>query len=231
MIELYYWPTPNGHKVSIAMEEMKLDYKVIPINIGKGEQFEEYFLKINPNHRIPAIIDPNGPEGDPYSLFESAAILMYLAKKTGSFLPARDSDRFRCIEWLMFQMGGIGPMFGQANHFISYAPERIPYATDRYTNEVKRLCNVLDVRLSDSEFLGGDYSIADMATYPWVKLYERYGVELEALPNVKRWTDSVGSRPGVKKGLDVLSERRRTKPITDEEREIMFGATQYQRRS
>ncbi len=230
MIDLYYWPTPNGHKISIAMEEMGLAYNVIPINIGKGEQFQEQFLVVNPNHRIPAIVDPAGPGDGPFSLFESGAILMYLARKTGKFMPADDAGQYRCLEWLMFQMGGVGPMFGQANHFISYAPERIQYAVDRYGNEVKRLCNVLDKRLADVEYLGGDYTIADMATYPWVRLYERYGVVLDDIPNVKRWMEAIAARPGVQRGLEVLADRRRSGPISDQERENMFGATQYQRR-
>ena len=230
MIDLYYWPTPNGHKVSIALEEMELPYTVIPINIGQGEQFQERFLAITPNHRIPAIVDPEGPDGKPYPLFESAAILIYLAEKTGMFLPADPAARFRCLEWLMFQMGGVGPMFGQANHFISYAPERIGYAVDRYTSEVKRLFNVLEKRLGRTEYLGGDYSIADMATYPWCRLHERYGVELAELPAVSRWMEACDARPGVSRGLAVLADRRRSGPITDEERENMFGATQYQRR-
>ena len=230
MIDLYYWPTPNGHKISIAMEEMGLAYNVIPINIGKGEQFQEQFLVVNPNHRIPAIVDPAGPGDGPFSLFESGAILMYLARKTGKFMPADYAGQYRCLEWLMFQMGGVGPMFGQANHFISYAPERIQYAVDRYGNEVKRLCNVLDKRLADVEYLGGDYTIADMATYPWVRLYERYGVVLDDIPNVKRWMEAIAARPGVQRGLEVLADRRRSGPISDQERENMFGATQYQRR-
>ena len=230
MIDLYYWPTPNGHKVSIALEEMGVAYNVIPVNIGQGDQFQETFLAITPNHRIPAIVDPDGPNGKPYSLFESGAILIYLAHKTGRFLPSDEAAKYRCLEWLMFQMGGVGPMFGQANHFISYAPEKIPYAIDRYTNEVKRLCNVLDRRLGEANFLGGDYSIADMATYPWVRLHERYGVDLDAVPNVKRWVAAMAARPGVQRGLEIMADRRRSQPITDEEREIMFGATQYRRR-
>ena len=229
MIDLYYWPTPNGHKISIAMEEMGLEYNVIPINIGQGDQFQDRFLAITPNHRIPAIVDPDGPSGS-YSLFESGAILIYLARKTGMFMPSDDAGKYRCLEWLMFQMGGVGPMFGQANHFISYAPEKIPYAVDRYTNEVKRLCNVLDRRLADTAYLSGDYSIADMATYPWMRLHERYGVVLDDVPNVKRWMAAISERPGVKRGLAVLSDHRRSGPITDQERENMFGATQYQRR-
>ena len=230
MIDLYYWPTANGHKVSIALEEMGLPYTVMPINIGQGDQFQERFLAITPNHRIPAIVDPDGPDGEPYPLFESAAILIYLAEKTGMFLPSGAAARFRCLEWLMFQMGGVGPMFGQATHFIFYAPERIPYAVERYTNEVGRLFNVLEKRLGQSEYLGGDYSIADMATYPWCRLHERYGVELEQLPAVDRWMQACGARPAVERGLAVLAERRRSGPITDEERENMFGSAQYQRR-
>lgn len=230
MIDLYYWPTPNGHKISIAMEEMGLPYNLVPIDIGRGDQFAESFLAINPNHRIPAIVDPDGPGGEPFSLFESGAILVYLAEKTGRFMPSEPAARLRCLEWLMFQMGGIGPMFGQANHFIVYAPEKIPYAVDRYSNEVKRLFDVIDRRLARAEFLGGDYSIADMAAFPWCRHYERYGVALDEFPNARRWLEACAARPGVQRGLDMLAEKRRSKPITDDEREVMFGAAQYRRR-
>lgn len=229
-IELWYWPTSNGFKIAIAMEEMELDYTLVPINIGAGEQFREDFLAITPNHRIPAIVDPDGPGGR-YTLFESGAILLYLANKTGKFLPADDAGKFRAIEWLMFQMGGIGPMFGQANHFRAYAPEKIPYAIERYTNEVRRLYGVLEKRLSQASYLAGEeFTIADMAAFPWARNFERYDVDLADFPSVGRWVEAVGARPGVQRGMQVLADRRRQGAITDAERENMFGATQYQRR-
>lgn len=229
-IELWYWPTSNGHKISIAMEEMGLDYTVIPVNIGAGEQFREEFLAITPNHRIPAIVDPEGPGGR-YTLFESGAILLYLAKKSGRFLPVDDAGYYRTLEWLMFQMGGVGPMFGQANHFRAYAPETIQYAIDRYTNEVRRLLGVLDTRLGQAAYLGGDdYTIADIATFPWARNHGRYDIDIDGFPNVRRWLEAVGGRTAVKRGLAVLADKRRQGAITDAERENMFGATQYQRR-
>jgi len=230
MIDLYTWPTPNGHKVHIMLEEVGLAYNVIPINISAGDQFDPDFLKISPNNKMPAMVDNDGPGGKPYSLFESGAILLYLAEKTGKFLPGETRTRYTVIQWLMFQMGGIGPMLGQAHHFRGYAPEQIPYAVDRYTNEANRLYNVLDVRLRDHEFLAGDYSIADIATFPWLRSYERQGVNLDDYPQVKRWFDAIAERPAVKRGLEVLADRRRSTPITDDEREVMFGAKQYQRR-
>ncbi|MDX1514907.1 MAG: glutathione S-transferase N-terminal domain-containing protein [Gammaproteobacteria bacterium] len=230
MIDLYTWPTPNGHKIHIMLEETGLEYKVIPVNISAGDQFDPEFLKISPNNKMPAIVDPDGPGGKPYSLFESGAILMYLADKTGKFLPADARARYDVIQWLMFQMGGIGPMLGQAHHFRAYAPEPIAYAIERYTNEANRLYNVLDVRLREHEFLAGEYSIADIATFPWLRSHERQGVDMDAYPNVKRWFEAVAGRPAVKRGLEVLADRRRAGPMSDQEREIMFGARQYQRR-
>src|SRR5436190_1168880 len=168
MIDLYYWPTPNGWKITIFFEESGVPYRVVPVNIGKGEQFTPEFLKISPNNRMPAIVDPDGPDGEPISLFESGAILVYLGEKTGQFLPREPRGRYDVLQWLMFQMGGIGPMFGQAGHFRRYAPEKIPYAIERYTNESKRLLRVLDGRLADRPFVAGEYSIADMAIFPWV---------------------------------------------------------------
>ena len=230
MIDLYTWPTPNGHKIHIMLEEVGLPYKVIPINISEGDQFDPEFLKISPNNKMPAMVDPEGPGGKPYSLFESGAMLMYLAKKTGKLMPAEMRARYEVVQWLMFQMGGIGPMLGQAHHFLGYAPEKIPYAMNRYSNEANRLYNVLDVRLNGREYLADDYSIADIATFPWLRSHERQGVDMEKYPNVKRWFDAIGERPAVKRGLEVLADRRRTGAMTDAEREVLFGAKQYQQR-
>jgi GSH-dependent disulfide-bond oxidoreductase len=230
MIDLYVWPTPNGYKISILLEETGLPYRVIPVDIGRGEQFEPDFLKISPNNKMPAIVDTEGPDGKPYSLFESGAILMYLAEKTGRFMPRETAARYRVVEWLMFQMGGVGPMLGQAHHFRTYAPEPIPYAVARYTNEAGRLYGVLDRRLGEVEYVAGDYSIADMAIFPWIRPYERQGQNLADFPNLKRWFDAISARPAVQKGLQLLADNVRKGPIDDKAREIMFGATQYQRR-
>jgi GST-like protein len=230
MIDLYVWPTPNGYKISIFLEEAGLPYRAIPVDIGRGEQFEPDFLKISPNNKMPAIVDTEGPDGKPYALFESGAILMYLAEKTGRFMPRETAARYRVIEWLMFQMGGVGPMLGQAHHFRTYAPEPIPYAVARYTNEAGRLYGVLDRRLGEVEYVAGDYSIADMAIFPWIRPYERQGQNLADFPNLKRWFDAINARPAVQKGLQLLADRVRKGPIDDKAREIMFGATQYQRR-
>ncbi|NQW08397.1 MAG: glutathione S-transferase N-terminal domain-containing protein [Alphaproteobacteria bacterium] len=230
MIDLYFWPTPNGYKISIALEEMGLDYTVHGIDIGAGDQFDPEFLKIAPNNRIPAIIDHDGPGGVDFHLMESGAILLYLARKTGQFLPTDPVDEFRAIEWLMWQMGGVGPMFGQANHFIVYAKDKIDYAIDRYRNEVHRLCRVLNKRLGEAEYVAGEYTIADMAIFPWMRAHDRYDVDLDALPNVKRWFEAIDSRPAVQRGLAVLEERRRKVPMTDEQKEVMFGATQFKER-
>lgn len=228
-IEVFSWPTPNGHKVHIMLEECGLPYQAIPVNIGAGEQFRPEFLKISPNNKIPAIVDPRGPDGQPISLFESGAILVYLAGKTGRLLPAGDRDRFEVLQWLMFQMGGVGPMLGQAHHFRMYAPEKIQYAVDRYTNEARRLYGVIDKRLSQSEWLGGaEYSIADIATFPWLRSWKNQGVVIEEYPHLKRWFDTIAERPAVQRGVKVLADLR--KPITDDKaREVLFGATQYQR--
>lgn len=230
MIDLYTWPTPNGHKVHIMLEEVGLEYNVIPINITAGDQFDPAFLEISPNNKMPAMVDKDGPGGKPYALFESGAILMYLAEKTGKLMPSETRARYSVIQWLMFQMGSIGPMLGQAHHFRAYAPEPIPYAIDRYTNEANRLYNVLDVRLRAHEYLADEYSIADIAVFPWLRSHDRQGVNLDDYPQVKRWFDAIAERPAVKRGLEVLADRRRTGTISDEEREIMFGAKQYQRR-
>lgn len=230
MIDLYTWPTPNGHKIHVMLEETGLEYTVHPIDISAGDQFEPEFLKISPNNKMPAMVDLDGPGGQPYSLFESGAILMYLADKTGKFMPSEMRARYRVVQWLMFQMGSIGPLLGQAHHFRAYAPEKIPYAIDRYTNEANRLYNVLDVRLEDHEYLADEYSIADIATFPWLRSHERQGVDMDDYPNVKRWFEAIAERPAVKRGLEVLADRRRAGPLTEKEREVMFGAKQYQRR-
>ncbi len=231
MIDVYTWPTPNGHKVHIMLEEVGLDYTVHPIAIGKGEQFQEHFLKINPNHRIPAIIDQDGPGGRPMSLFESGAILFYLAEKTGSaLLPAAGEPRFHAMQWLMFQMGGVGPMFGQANHFRGYAEEEHAYSAERYTKEAGRLLSVLNKRLGEADYLAGDaYTIADIATWPWLRNLHKQGQDINDFPNVKRWFDTVADRPAVQRGAEVLVEHQRpaNAGMTEEERKWMFGDAQY----
>ncbi len=204
-IELYTWSTPNGRKVSIALEEMDLGYNTHPINITKDEQFDPDFLKISPNNKIPAIVDPEGPDGAPFALFETGAILIYLAEKTGRFLPQDAKTRYVCLQWLMWQMGGFGPMLGQAHHFRRFAPEQIPYAVERYTKETARLYRVLEGRLGEAAYLAGDYTIADMATYPWAARHEWQGIALEDYPNVKRWYDEIAARPGVARGMAVPS--------------------------
>ena len=232
MIEAWTWPTPNGHKIHIALEELGLPYKVIPVNIGKGEQFKPEFLAITPNHRIPAIVDPDGPGGKPFTLFESAAIMMYLSEKCGGALIPRDPiGKYRCLEWMMFQMGGVGPMFGQYNHFAAYAVEKISYAIERYSNEVTRLHRVLDKRLSEAEWLAGsEYSMADIITFPWIRNPDRRGIDLATYPHVKRWHDAVAARPAVQRGVQVLAENQRKGQITDAERENYFGKTQFSAR-
>jgi len=218
MIDLHYWPTPNGWKVSIALEEMALDYRVIPVNIGRGEQFSPEFLAISPNNRMPAIVDHDPADGAaPISVFETGAILIYLAEKTGKFLPSDLRGRTQVIEWLMWQMGGMGPMFGQAGHFRFYAPQQIAYARERYDNEMHRLYGVLDRRLEGREFIAGDYSIADMACWPWVITYKSQEVDLDAYPNVKRWYKSLQQRPALRRGYDVGREFGRPTGKWDEE--------------
>lgn len=231
MIEVYSWPTPNGHKVHIMLEECGLPYRVIPVDIGSGAQFEPRFLAISPNNKIPAIIDPDGPEGQSISLFESGAILLYLAGKTAQLLPANTAEKYEVLQWLMFQVGGVGPMLGQAHHFRIYAQEKIPYAIERYSSEAHRLYSVMNKRLAASKYLGGrSYSIADIAVFPWLRSWKNQGVEMGDYPHLKGWFDEVGARPAVKRGLDVLSEQR--KPLTNEAaRENLFGDTQYQGRS
>ena len=205
MIDLYTWTTPNGRKASIMLEECALPYTVHPVNIGKDDQFKPEFVAINPNSKIPAIVDREGPEGKPYALFESGAILLYLAEKTGKLLPRSTAQRYQAVQWLMFQMGGVGPIFGQVHHFLRAAKEQVPYAIERYTKETQRLYGVLNAQLGRSEYLAGDYSVADIATYPWVARYEWHRTDLATFPNVKRWFDAIGKRPAVAKGMQVPS--------------------------
>jgi GST-like protein len=230
LIDLYSWPTPNGQKVHILLEELGLPYNVTAVNINEGEQFRPEFLAINPNHRIPAIVDDDGPGEQKLALFESGAILIYLAEKAGRFIPTEPAARYVCLQWLMFQMAGIGPMFGQANHFVRYAPEPIPYAIDRYRNEARRLTRVLETRLKETKHLAGrDYSIADMASFPWVRSAAAAGhLDLAETPMVADWVAGIEARPAVERGLAVLADRRRTAPITDAQREILFGARQLE---
>lgn len=202
-IDLYTWGTPNGRKVSIMLEEAGLDYAVHPIDITKDEQFAPDFLKISPNNKIPAIVDPDGPDGAPISMFESGAILFYLAQKAGLLLPEDARERYQVLEWLMFQMGGVGPMFGQAHHFRRFAPEQIEYGIKRYSDETARLYGVMDKRLSEKDYFAGDYSIADVAIFPWAARHEWQGIDLGDFPNVKRWYDAVAARPAVEKGMSV----------------------------
>jgi len=230
MIDVFSWATPNGHKVHIMLEECGLAYRAIPVDIGAGDQFRPEFLAISPNNKIPAITDPQGPDGQPISLFESGAILLYLDAKTGRFLPATDRAKYEVLQWLMFQMGSVGPMLGQAHHFRMYAPEKLHYAIDRYSNEAKRLYGVIDRRLSRSAWLGGDeYTIADIATFPWLRSWDKQGIVLGDYPHLHAWFDRIAQRPAVQRGVQVLAGLR--KPITgDKEREILFGKTQYRQR-
>lgn len=234
MIDVHSWPTPNGHKVHIMLEECGLrlgrDWRVHPVNIGKGDQFEPAFLRISPNNKIPALVDPAGPDGQPISLFESGAILLYLAAKTGKFLPKSDRAKFKVLEWLMFQMGGVGPMLGQNHHFRQYAPEKIGYAIDRYTNEARRLYGVMDRQLKAQKFIAGNqYSIADIAIFPWLRNWQNQGIDWADFPHLKQWFDTIAARPAVQRGVAVLADAR--KPITDDKsREVLFGKTQYEKR-
>lgn len=225
-IELYYWPTPNGHKITIMLEELGVPYDVKYVNIGRGEQFAPDFLKIAPNNRMPAIIDPDGPGGAPISVFESGAILQYLGRKYGKFYPADERARVQADEWLFWQMGGLGPMAGQAHHFRQYAPEKVEYAINRYTNEVNRLYGVMNRRLAENDYLAGDYSIADMASIGWTRSYENQGQKMEDFPNLKRWFDAVLARPAVQRGIEVgKAERERQASLADdkEAQKILFN--------
>ena len=225
VIDLYYWPTPNGHKITIFCEEAGIPYKVHPVNIQQGEQFKPDFLKISPNNRMPAIVDSEpADKGAPLSVFESGAILVYLAEKTGKFLPKDLRGRFETLQWLFWQMGGLGPMAGQNNHFAHYAPEKLPYAIDRYVKETGRLYAVMDKRLQDREFLAGAYSIADMACYPWVAIWDRQGQTLEDFPKLKRWIETIRNRPAVQRAFEVGKRYQSSRSNTDPEvRKILFG--------
>jgi GST-like protein len=227
MIELYYWPTPNGHKITIFLEEAGLEYEIHSINIAIGDQFKPDFLKIAPNNRMPAIIDRAPADGgEPISVFESGAILLYLAEKTGKFLPTNLRDRQRVLEWLFWQMGGLGPMAGQNHHFTQYAPEKIPYAIDRYVKETNRLYGVLNRQLAGKDYIAGEYSIADMACYPWIVPYERQQQNLEDFPDLKRWFEAMRDRPAVVQAYEQGKALSRDRPtVTDESRKILFGQT------
>lgn len=230
MIDVYTWPTPNGHKLHIALEELGLEYQVHGVNIGQGDQFGDAFLRISPNNKIPAIVDSDGPGGEPIPVFESGAILLYLAEKTGELVPDDVRQRYNTLEWLMFQMGGLGPMLGQAHHFRQYAPERVDYAINRYTNEASRLYTVMDRRLADHEWLAADtYTIADIASYPWIRPHDDQGQSLDDYPNLKRWYETISERPAVQRGVAVLADSR-PPALDDAAREQLFGSSQYQRR-
>ncbi|MEY9178856.1 GST-like protein [Bradyrhizobium sp. USDA 326] len=234
MIRLYFWPTPNGYKISILLEELGLPYEVEAVHIGKGEQFAESFLQVSPNNKIPAIVDSEGPDGKPFALFESAAIMMYLAEKSGfRFMPAEMAPRYRVTEWLAFQAASMAPALGQAHHFREYSKEKIPYAIDRFTSEAERLYRVLERRLSESEFLAGKYSIADMATYPWLRSHKFQGQNLDDYPSIQRWYSAVRERPAVQRGLAVLKERfkKNRKPPTGAAWDNLFGNKQFGRPS
>jgi len=219
MIDLFYWPTPNGRKISIMLEECGLEYQVVPVDIGVGGQFEPEFLKISPNNRMPAIVDrDNG-----LSVFEGGAILIYLAEKSQMFLPREQSARFETLQWLFWQAGGLGPMAGQLSHFVNYSKDPVPYAHDRYAKEYDRLLAVMDVRLRDRDFLAGEYSIADMAAFPWIIPYRRLGNDLDRFTNVRRWFDAIKSRPAVQQGVDVGSDWKRDEARSEKARSVMFG--------
>jgi len=223
-IELYYWPTPNGYKISIMLEECKLPYTLIPVNIAKGEQFNPDFLKISPNNRMPAIIDPNGPGGRPISIFESGAILQYFGRKTGRFYPKDERQRVEVEQWLFWQMGGVGPMAGQLHHFKNYAMETLTYAIDRYTNEMNRLYGVMNQRLADREFIAGKYSIADMALVGWANGWQRHGQDIEEFPHFKRWLATVKARPAVQRGMALGQELRQGIDMKDPKvQAVLFG--------
>lgn len=230
MIDLYTWPTPNGHKVHILLEELKVPYKIFPVNIGRGDQFKRDFLKISPNNKMPAIVDHKGPSGKSIALFESGAILIYLAEKYEKFLPKGKRGRSEVLQWLMFQMASVGPMLGQAHHFRNYSPKKISYAYTRYTNEATRIYSVIDRRLKKSKFIANDrYSIADIAIYPWLRSHKNQGQTLDDYSNLKRWYERIEARPATQRGLAVLAEKRRSGAMDKRSKEVLFGATQYRK--
>jgi len=224
MIDLHYWPTPNGFKITIMLEECALPYRLVPVNISTGEQFRAGFLAISPNNRMPAIVDHAAP-GGPLSIFESGAILLYLAEKSGRFLAQDTRGRYDTLQWLFWQMGGLGPMSGQAGHFLNYAPEQVPYAIDRYTREVNRLYGVMERRLQDRDYLAGAYSIADMACWPWVRPWERYRQNLADFPRLARWFEAIGERPAAQRGIAVGAELTGQSASPEEARKVLFGQT------
>jgi len=234
MLTVYSWATPNGHKVHVMLEECGLrhgrDWQAVAVNIGSGDQFKPDFLAISPNNKIPALVDPDGPDGKPIALFESGAILLYLAAKTGKFLPKTDRLKFQVLQWLMFQMGGVGPMIGQTHHFRQYAPEKIDYAIQRYTNETRRLYGVMDKQLAGSKFIAcSQYSIADIAIFPWLRNWQNHGIDWVDYPHLQAWFEKIAARPAVQRGVEVLADLRR--PITDDRaREVLFGKMQYEKR-
>lgn len=230
MIEFYFWPTPNGKKVALMLEETGLEYRLHPVDILDGEQFDEDFLAISPNNKIPAIVDADGPEGTDFSLFESGAILQYLAERTGRFLPADTAERFRTLEWLNFQVANVGPMFGQCGHFLGYAPERVPYAIERYQNETRRLYGVMDRRLGEHDYLAGDYSIADMAVFPWIEVRWLHEIDIDDYPNVARWYAALDSRPAVQRGMALLKDKEIIGNPSDRTREVFFGRSQAEQK-
>jgi GSH-dependent disulfide-bond oxidoreductase len=234
MIDVYFWVTPNGYKVTILLEELGWKYNVIPVNIGKGEQFQPDFLKISPNNRIPAMVDHEGPDGKPIAIFESGAMLLYLAEKAGfKFMPQDTRGRYDVVQWLMFQMASVGPMLGQAHHFRRYAPEKIQYAIDRYTNEARRIYGVIDKRLGEAPYLAGDYSIADMATYPWLRPHNWQGQKLEDFPNLKKWYEAMEARPAVQRGCAVMKEQlEKQRSVAPDQKswDILFGKKQFDKR-
>jgi GST-like protein len=232
MIRHYYWPTPNGHKTAIMLEEVGLEYEVHPVNILEGEQFDPAFIAISPNNRIPAIVDTDGPHGEPYAIFESGAILLYLAEKTGRLWPTDIIKRYDAIQWLMFQMGNVGPMFGQNGYFQGYCPEDVPLARERYHNITHQLYSVMDRRLADVEYLAGpEYSIADVATFPWTmpRQREMHRIDITQYPNVARWGDTVAARPAVQRGIALLAASMKVGDPTEQAYDNMFGGTQFQR--
>ncbi len=222
-IELHYWPTPNGWKITIALEEMGLPYEVRFVNIGKGEQFAPEFLRISPNNRMPAIVDPEGPDGQPISIFESGAILQYLARKSGKLYGATPREQAEIEQWLFWQVANVGPMAGQAHHFLNYAPESVPYAKERYANEVNRLYGVLDERLKDREYIAGGFSIADVATWPWANGWQRQAQDIADFPNMKAWLDRMWERPGVKAGRAVGEDKRLDLSTDRDAQKVLFG--------
>jgi GSH-dependent disulfide-bond oxidoreductase len=238
MIDVYFWPTPNGYKVTVMLEELGLKYNVIPVNIGAGDQFKPDFLKISPNNKMPAMVDPDGPDGKPIAIFESGAILLYLAEKSGKLMPSDTRGKYNVIQWLMFQMGTVGPMLGQAHHFRRYAPEKLQYAIDRYTNEAKRIYNVIDTQVSQHEYLAGEYSIADIATYPWLVPHSMQGQNLDDFPNLKKWYEKNRTRPAVERGFAVMGDlvakmREQQAQANQPDKESwknLFGNKQYEKR-